>query len=59
MSRSRARQGILVPCLVALAALLVLVEAGMIVGDTSISSPAKSANMAAPTPIKTRLPLAG
>ena len=43
----------------AFSALLALVEAGMMVGDTSISSTAKSANTAAPTPIKTRLPLAG
>jgi hypothetical protein len=43
----------------AFSALLALVEAGMIVGDTSISSTAKSANTAVPTPIKTRLPLTG
>jgi hypothetical protein len=42
----------------ALSALLALVEAGVIVGDTSISSTAKSASTAAP-PIKTRLPLTG
>jgi hypothetical protein len=43
----------------AFSALLVLVEAGMIVGDTSIRSTAKNANTAATTPIKRRLQPAG
>jgi hypothetical protein len=43
----------------ALSALLALIEAGAVVGDTSINSPARDASGAAVARIKTRLRLTG